>query len=101
VAGLRLRVRVQPRASRTRVVGVRGDALAIAVQAPPVDGAANTAVVALIADWLGVAKSRVEVVRGETARAKTLAISGEPAPELLRRLEIALTPFVDKAGSRG
>jgi len=87
---LRLRVRVQPRASRTRILGVRGDCLAVAVQAPPVDGAANVAVSVLIAEWLGVAKSRVEVVRGATARAKTLRVGGEPGEALLLRLNAAL-----------
>jgi uncharacterized protein (TIGR00251 family) len=83
---LRLRLRVQPRASRTRILGVRGDSLAVAVQAPPVDGAANAAVVALVADWLGVAKSRVEVLRGATGRAKTLRVVGPPGAALLERL---------------
>jgi len=88
--GLRLRIRVQPRASRTRIVGPQGDCLKVAVQAPPVDGAANAAVIALIAAWLGVAKSRVAILRGDTARAKTLRLSDGPAEQMLARVNAAL-----------
>lgn len=79
-------MRVQPRASRNRVIGPHGDALKVAVGAAPVDGAANAAVVATIADWLGVARSRVELVRGPTSRNKVLRVVGVDREALLARL---------------
>lgn len=73
---LRVRVHVQPRASRNEIVGLHGAALKVRLQAPPVDGAANDALVALIADRLGVPKRAVRVVGGATSRAKTVEIDG-------------------------
>jgi uncharacterized protein (TIGR00251 family) len=73
---LRVRVHVQPRASRNEIVGVHGAALKVRLQAPPVEGAANEALVALIADRLGVPKRAVRVVGGATSRSKTIEIEG-------------------------
>lgn len=69
-------VLVQPRASRTRVGPIRGDRLVVAVTAPPVDGAANRAVVDAVAGALDIARGRVEVARGESSRRKTLRLRG-------------------------
>ena len=69
-------VLVQPRASRPRIGPVRQDRLVVAVSAPPVDGAANRAVVELVAGALDVARSQVQVVRGESSRRKTLRVRG-------------------------
>jgi uncharacterized protein (TIGR00251 family) len=74
--GLRFLVRVQPRASRTEIAGVHGGALKVRVTAPPVAGAANDAVVALIAVALGVPRSRVRIVSGPAARLKTVEVEG-------------------------
>lgn len=71
-----LDVLVAPRASRERVGPRHGDRLKVAVNAPPVDGEANAAVVALVARALGVPRSAVEVTAGETSRRKTLRITG-------------------------
>jgi uncharacterized protein len=71
-----LAVRVQPGASRTEVVGEYGDQLRIRLQAPPVDGKANAALLAFVADELGLAKAEVEVVRGQTSRSKVLRVRG-------------------------
>jgi uncharacterized protein (TIGR00251 family) len=72
-----LRVRLQPRASRERVDGVREDGVLIArVSAPAVDGRANKALCKLIAAHLGVPPSRVSILRGDKAREKTLQIDG-------------------------
>ena len=75
-SALRVRVHVQPRASRSEIVGLHGEALKVRLQAPPVDGAANEALVALIADRLGLPKRAVRVVGGATSRSKTVEIEG-------------------------
>jgi hypothetical protein len=85
--GVRLRVRVQPRASRSGVAGVYGEALKVRVTAPPVAGAANAAVVAVIARWLGIPPRTVTVEQGHAARDKVIAIAG---PDLGARIEQAL-----------
>jgi len=69
-------VRVAPRASRDRIVGVHEGALKVALTAPPVDGAANEALKKLVAKALGVPKSAVEILRGESARIKVLRVTG-------------------------
>jgi uncharacterized protein len=71
-----LRVRLQPRARRDEVVGQRAGAVLIRVTAPPVDGKANEALCRLVAKKAGVAPSRVRLIRGHTARDKTLEIEG-------------------------
>jgi len=71
-----LSVRVQPGASRTEVVGEYGDQLRIRLQAPPVDGKANAALVGFVADQLGLPRSAVSVVRGQSSRSKVLRIEG-------------------------
>lgn len=82
----RLAVRVKPRASRTRVVGLREGALEIAVAAPPVDGLANQELCAFVARAVGVAKSKVHLVSGATGRNKLLTVEGVDAVELERVL---------------
>lgn len=69
-------VRVAPRASRNQVVGVQGGALKVALTAPPVDGAANGALLKLLSKELGVPKSAIEILRGERARTKLLRVRG-------------------------
>jgi uncharacterized protein len=73
---LRVRVHVQPRASRNEIVGLHGAALKVRLQAPPVEGAANEALVVLIAGRLGLPRRAVRVVSGATSRAKTIEIEG-------------------------
>ena len=78
--GARLRVRVVPRASKTEVCGMQGDALKVRLQAPPVDGKANAALCAFVAEAAGLPKRAVSVVAGETSRSKTLFAAGaDPA----------------------
>lgn len=73
---IRVAVHVQPRASRSEIVGQHGAALKVRLQAPPVDGAANDALVRLLADALGLSQRSVRVVAGATSRAKTVEIDG-------------------------
>ena len=71
-----MHVHVQPRASRSEVVGTHGAALKVRLLAPPVDGAANDALVALLAQELGVPRRDVRIVQGATSRAKVVEIDG-------------------------
>jgi len=75
-------VRVAPRASRNRVVGVQDGSLKVALTAPPVDGAANEALRKLLSKTLGVSKSAVEIVRGERGRRKLLRVRGADESKL-------------------
>jgi len=86
-----LRVRVQPRASRDAITGFRDDVLSMRVSAPPVEGAANAAVTALLAEALGVAPSTVRVVRGEHGRDKVVRIDGLTDAQARARLEEGIT----------
>jgi uncharacterized protein (TIGR00251 family) len=81
---LRFAVRVQPRASRTEFAGVHAGALKVRVHAPPVDGAANDALVAFLADALGIGKQRVRIIHGAGARMKTIEVQGVDRQQLKR-----------------
>jgi uncharacterized protein (TIGR00251 family) len=67
---------VQPRASKTEISGVNDGLIRIRLAAPPVDGAANTALVTFIAERLGIAKSRVRVISGLASRRKVVRVEG-------------------------
>ncbi|MBK9516961.1 MAG: YggU family protein [Anaeromyxobacter sp.] len=81
-AGVALEVLVQPRASRTRVVGVHDGRLKVQLAAPPVDGEANAALVAFLAGALGVRRADVTITRGETGRRKTVRVAGTTAAQV-------------------
>jgi uncharacterized protein (TIGR00251 family) len=86
--GVRLRVRVQPRASRTECTGLVGHELKIRVAAPPVDGAANDALVRFLAALLGVPRSAVMLVAGVSSRSKVFEVRG--ADETLVRRSLGM-----------
>lgn len=86
--GCLLDVRVLPRGKSDEVVGVRARRLCLRTTAPPVEGAANARVQAFMAKTLGVRKSQVAIVSGETAREKTLRIRGLSCAELAARLRL-------------
>ena len=91
-----LRVRVQPGAGRASVTGRHGDALALRVAAPPIEGRANAQCFELVADILGVRKSQVELVSGEKNRQKRFRVTGiDPA-----RARDALAQELRSAGGR-
>lgn len=78
--GVILRLHIQPGAKKTEVVGLYGDALKIRLAAPPVDGKANACLIAFLADQLGVPKTAITLVSGDTSRAKRVRIDGlDPA----------------------
>lgn len=85
-AGLSLEVLVQPRASRTRVLGEHGGRLKIALAAPPVEGEANRALVEFLAEALGVRQGDVSLLRGEGGRRKTVRVAGAGLEAALRLL---------------
>lgn len=86
---IRVRLRVAPRAGGAEVVGRHGDAWKVRVASAPERGKANEAVLALLADALDVPASRLELVRGQTARDKVVAIAGLSEDEVDRRLAVA------------
>ena len=88
-ASTRLQLRVVPGASRPGVVGRYGDSWKIRVAAPPENGRANDAVVALLADMLGLSRRDVSIVSGVGTRDKVLVLEGISTPELDRRLAAA------------
>lgn len=69
-------VRVAPRAARAAIVGVHAGALKLSLTAPPVDGAANAALIELLAEALSVPRRAVRIVRGERGRHKTVCVDG-------------------------
>lgn len=71
-----LSIRIQPRASKNEAVLMESGGLKIRLTAPPVDGAANEALIRFLADRLDVTKSQVEIVSGHTGREKIIRISG-------------------------
>lgn len=85
--GCLVSLRVQPGASRNAVVGMYGDAVKIALQAPPVDGKANQLLCRLFAEWCGLPKSAVELRSGQTGRSKVLELAGITVEQLKAILE--------------
>jgi uncharacterized protein (TIGR00251 family) len=89
---LMLSLHVQPGAKKTALAGYHGDAVKIRLAAPPVDGKANAALCAFVAEVCGVPKSAVRLVSGETSRRKRLSVfAGMAASDSVARLQAALT----------
>jgi uncharacterized protein (TIGR00251 family) len=72
----RIAIYVQPRASKTVIAGMHDGCVKIRLAAPPVDGAANAALIEFVAEKLGIAKSRVRIAAGMTSRRKTVEVDG-------------------------
>jgi uncharacterized protein (TIGR00251 family) len=85
-APVTLSIRIQPRASKNEIVALAGGGLKIRLTAPPVDGAANEALVKFLADTLSIPKSNVEIVSGHTSKNKIVKISGISKEEARRML---------------
>ena len=84
--GCTLSVRLHPGARKNCVTGIHADALKIALTAPPVDGRANEALIAFLADALHLPRARVVLVAGATSRAKMVRITGKSAAEVAAAL---------------
>ncbi len=83
-----LSVRIQPRSSRNELVRLEGGGIKIRLTAPPVDNAANEALIEFLADALSVPKSRVAVVSGRASRDKVVRITGVSYEDVVRLLKI-------------
>jgi len=85
--GVRIALFVQPRASRVRFGPFHGDRIKIFITSPPVDGAANAAVIKLVAKTLGVAKSDVSITAGQSSRRKTVQVMGVDVASVAKAVE--------------
>lgn len=84
--GVELAVKLQPRALKNEIGEPLGGELKIKVTAPPVDSAANQALVDLLAEKLGCSRGAVQIIRGKTSRRKTLWLVGMTVDEVQRKL---------------
>lgn len=83
---VRFVVHVQPNASRSEIVGVHGDALKVRLAAPPVDGAANEALVTLLAKALDCPRSAIRITHGALTRRKTVEVVGREVQAIVALL---------------
>ena len=88
-AGATFAVRVQPRARKNAIIGEMGDALKLALTAPPVEGRANQACIEFLAEFLKVPRSSVTIVGGQSSRNKVIRVVGRTAAEIEARLRAA------------
>jgi len=86
--GVRIAIQVQPRASRTELAGLHGEALKVRLAAPPVDGAANDALIRFLAETLGVPRAAVTITSGQGGRRKSVAVTGLSVAEVARLLKV-------------
>jgi uncharacterized protein len=85
-SGVSFAVKVQPRAKKNAIVGELGDALKVALTAPPVEGSANAACIEFLANLLKVPRSSVTIASGESSRRKVIRVTGLPAAEVRNRM---------------
>jgi uncharacterized protein len=83
----RISIYVQPRASKTMVAGMHDGCVKVRLAAPPVDGAANAALIEFVAERLGVAKSHVRIVSGQTSRRKVVEADNVTTEQLAAALK--------------
>ena len=86
--GATFAIKVHPRARKNAIAGEIGDALKLVLTAPPVEGKANKACIAYLAEALGVSRGAVTIVSGETSRQKVVRVSGLGAEAIRRRLKL-------------
>jgi uncharacterized protein len=89
--GATFSIKVHPRARKNAITGIVGDALKLALTAPPVEGKANAAVIEFFADLFEIPRSSVTIASGETSRNKVVRISGINRTMVEQRLSGALT----------
>ncbi len=89
--GVRLQIRVQPRASKNEITGLQGNALKVRLTAPPVENAANKALLAFLAKTFGVPKRAVRLIGGKHGRSKRVLIEGISGADVRRWLGNTIT----------
>jgi uncharacterized protein len=89
--GTVLSIRVQPGAKRSAIVGLHGNALKVAVTAPPEDGRANKMLLALLSEHLDLNRSQFEFLSGATNRSKRMLVRGLGREELMRRINVLIS----------
>jgi len=85
-AGATFAVKVHPRARKNAITGATGDALKLAITAPPVEGKANQACIEFLAEFLNVPRASVTIVAGQSSRNKVVRVAGRTAAQLEERL---------------
>lgn len=88
--GVTFAVKVQPRARKNAITGTVGDALKLALTAPPVEGKANQAVIEFFAEFFEIPRSSVSIASGETSRNKVIRVSGMSAQQVRERVAATL-----------
>ena len=86
-SGATFQVKVHPRAKKNAITGEVGDALKLALTAPPVEGRANEACIAFLAEVLNVPRSSVTIAAGENSRLKVIRVAGSTAEQVRRKLQ--------------
>lgn len=99
-ANVVLRLHVQPGAGRSAVLGRHGDALRVRVAPPPVDGRANTAVLALVAELLEVPERQVSLAGGERSRDKRVRVTGVDPAAVAKAIDRAIEEAGTAPGGR-
>jgi len=89
-AGATFQVKVHARARKNAIAGVVGDSLKLALTAPPLEGRANEACIAYLAEFLNVGRSSVTIAAGETSRHKLIRVAGLSAAQVEAKLRDAL-----------
>ena len=89
-AGATFHVKVHPRARKNAITGVLGDALKLALTAPPIEGRANEACIEFIAKFLNVPRSSVTIAAGESSRQKLIRVAGIRAAQVEEKLRAIL-----------
>ncbi|MDD4873013.1 MAG: DUF167 domain-containing protein [Kiritimatiellae bacterium] len=85
--GVIIKLRIIPRASKNEICGELGDALKIKLQAPPVEGKANKALIEFLADTLDISRNQISILSGDTGRNKRVLIAGVA----IKDIEVSLT----------
>jgi len=85
-AGATFAVKVHPRARENAITGATGDALKLAITAPPVEGKANQACIEFLAEFLNVPRASVTIVAGQSSRNKVIRVAGRTAAQIEERL---------------
>lgn len=88
---MKIKVYIQPNASRSEVIGMHGDALKIKIKAPPVDGEANKEIIRFLSECLDLAKKNISILHGDTGRNKLVEIDVDPQQESEIKTKLKIT----------